>query len=222
MICYTNHALDQFLSSIIKKLSLQPGEIVRVGGRSTHSDIEPFLIQKLRQKPREARVRNEELTNKYEILHNIRKQIDDCHKKFYRCIEQILDINQLLQVMDRNQFLTFIEPILSKLDIFDEHWKSNKGGIYCCKSLKSKESDDESESDTNESESEDNDLLSDYEQAARMRNRIHCHKLNDLSDNDQKEIKQLFIKWLDATHLDIIINQIKQQNEGKIFPFQKN
>jgi len=220
MICYTNHALDQFLSSIIKKLSLQPGEIVRVGGRSTHSDIEPFLIQKLRQKPREARVRNEELTNKYDILHNIRKQIDDCHKKFYRCIEQILDINQLLQVMDRNQFLTFIEPILSKLDIFDEHWKSNKGGIYCCKSVKSKESD-EDESDTNESDDDDGDLLSDYEQAARMRNRIHCHKLNDLSDNDQKEIKQLFIKWLDATHLDIIINQIKQQNEGKIFPSKK-
>jgi hypothetical protein len=225
MICYTNHALDQFLSSIIRKLSLQPGQIVRVGGRSTHPDIEPFLIQKLRHQRRDARSRNEELSTKYEILSNIRKQIDDCHKTYCQCSQQLLDVNQLLQVMDKNQFLTFIEPILSKLNIFHQHWKSSKGGIYCCKLVKSKKND-EDESETSESDSDEDefetkksdgdDCLSEYEQAQRMRNRIYCHKLNDLSDNDQNEIKQLFIKWLDATHLEIIINQIKQQNEGII------
>ena len=130
MICYTNHALDQFLSSIIKKLSLEPGQIVRVGGRSTHPEIEPFLIQKLRQQRRDVRSRNEELSTRYEILKNIKKQIDECHTKYYSCSQQLLDINQLIQVMDKQQFLSLIEPILSKLDIFHQHWNSNKGGIY--------------------------------------------------------------------------------------------
>jgi hypothetical protein len=214
MICYTNHALDQFLSSIIRKLSLQPGQIIRVGGRSTHPDIEPFLIQKLRHQRRDARLRNEELAMKYEILNNIRKQIEDSHRKYYQCSQQLLDITQLLKVMDKNQFLTFIEPILSKLEIFHQHWKSNKGGIYCCRSSKSKETD---EDDSETSESDDEEPLSTHEQATRMRNRIHCHKLTELSENDQNEIKQLFIKWLDATHLDLIIHQINQQNEGNIF-----
>ncbi|CAF4435199.1 unnamed protein product, partial [Adineta steineri] len=64
MICYTNHALDQFLSTIIQKLHPKPGDIVRVGGRSTNPEIEPFLIQKLRQQRRNVRVENKELSDK--------------------------------------------------------------------------------------------------------------------------------------------------------------
>lgn len=228
MICYTNHALDQFLSSIIKKLSLQPSQIVRVGGRSTHSEIEPFLIQKLRHQQRDTRVRNDDLRIKYEILHTIRKQIDECQTEYHHCSQQLLDATQLLRVMGRHQFLTFIEPILPKLDIYQDHWRSSKGGIYCCKSNKSKETDDEdshgsqsdSDDDSNDDESksdeEKEEILSEHEQAARMRNRIHCHKLNDLIERDENEIKQLFVKWLDATHLEIIIEQVQQQEEGRI------
>ncbi|CAF4976129.1 unnamed protein product, partial [Rotaria sp. Silwood1] len=223
MICYTNHALDQFLSSIIQKLSLQPGEIVRVGGRSTHRQIEPYLIQKLRQQKRDIRVRNEELATRYEILHNIKKQMDDCRTKYYQCSQQLLDISQLLRVMDRNQFLTLIEPILSKLDIFHRHWNLDKGGLYCCRSLELQDSDEDNSDDSqseseseSESENDETESLSFYEKSQRMKNRIDCHKLNKLSDNDIKEINQLFIKWLDATQLPMIINKIKEQNEGRL------
>lgn len=227
MICYTNHALDQFLSSIIRKLSLEPGQIVRVGGRSTHAEIEPFLIQKLRHQRRDIRLKNEDLSMKYEILNNIRKQLDDCHTKYFQCSHQLLDATQLLQVMNRNQFLTFIEPILSKLDIYLDHWRSSKGGIYCCRSKKARAIVENNDSDKSSSSSESDDdddvdeILSEHEQAARMRNRIDCRKLNDLSEHDQNEIKQLFIQWLDATHIESIIQQIKKQNEGLDF-FKKN
>jgi hypothetical protein len=217
MICYTNHALDQFLSSIIQKLSLQPGQIVRVGGRSTNSEIEPFLIQKLRQQRRDVRSKNEDLSTKYEILKNIKKQMDDCQHQYYKCSQQILDITQLLRVMNKNQFLSFIEPILSKLDIFNKHWNSDKGGIYCCRSTKSKETESETSDSDSESDDDDNDEpLSPYEKNERLKNRIDCHRLNKLSNDDQNEINQLFIKWLDATQLDIIANQIQEQNEGII------
>ncbi|CAM4789800.1 unnamed protein product [Rotaria magnacalcarata] len=213
MICYTNHALDQFLSSIIQKLSLTPGQIVRVGGRSSHPQIEPFLIQKLRQKKPDARSKNELLATKYDILTTIKKQINDCNLKYYRCCQQLLGIDQLLGVMDRSQFLTLLEPILSDLDIFQGHWNTRKGGIYCCRSSKSKESDND---DSDDSQSEDESItepLSSYEMNQRMKNRIHCHELNNLSDDDQKLIKELFIKWLDATPLQIIIRQMNIKNE---------
>ena len=225
MICYTNHALDQFLSAIIKKLSLQPGQIVRVGGRSTHAEIEPFLIQKLRHQRRDIRAKNEELSTKYEILSSIRKQIDECQMKYYQCSSQLLDANQLIQVMDRKQFLTLIEPILPKLDIYQGHWRSEKGGVYCCRVKQSSKSDsdddddddDDDDSDSDKSQSdEDGEDLSVYEQEARMRNRIHCRKLNYLTDDDQKEIRQLLVKWLDATLMEIIREQIREQKEGEI------
>ncbi|CAF4423240.1 unnamed protein product, partial [Rotaria magnacalcarata] len=220
MICYTNHALDQFLSSIIQKLSLTPGQIVRVGGRSSHPQIEPFLIQKLRQKKPDARSKNELLATKYDILTTIKKQINDCNLKYYRCCQQLLGIDQLLGVMDRSQFLTLLEPILSDLDIFQGHWNTRKGGIYCCRSSKSKESDND---DSDDSQSEDESItepLSSYEMNQRMKNRIHCHELNNLSDDDQKLIKELFIKWLDATPLQIIIRQMNIKNEGIIYDLE--
>ena len=221
MICYTNHALDQFLSAIIGKLSLQPGQVVRVGGRSTNPAVEPFLIQKLRHQKRVIRSRNEDLSTKYDILNNIRKQIDECQMKYYDCSSQLLDANQLLEVIDRRQFLTLIQPILSKLDIYNGHWQSNKGGIYCCRSKRPPQSDDDSDSDESESEKSsaeegDGEELSAYERAARMKNRIHCRKLNDLTIDDQNEIRQLLISWLNATQIELIRDQIKEQNEGNI------
>ena len=219
MICYTNHALDQFLSSIIRKLSLKPGEIIRVGGRSNHPEIEPFLIQKLRHQRRDIRSKNEEISLRYQIIDSIRKQLEECQTKYYDCSYQLLDATQLLQVMDRNQFLTFIEPILSKLDIYTDHWNSNKGGIYCCRSTKARATVvDSDESDEGESSSESDDdleceILSEHERAARMRNRTDCRNLNDLSEHDQNEIKQLIVQWLDDTDIRTIIHQIKAQDE---------
>lgn len=220
MICYTNHALDQFLSSIIKKLSLRPGEIVRVGGRSTHADIEPFLIQKLRQdKRRDLRSKSEELSKRYEILSSIRKQIDDCNAKYYRCCQQLLDGSQLATIMERSQFLSFIEPILHDLDIYKKHWRSNSGGVYCCRLVETSDSDgsDDDEEETDEEE----DDLSDYELAQRMRNRIHCRQLNDLSDHDKKEIQQLLLKWLNTNDLNMLMREIIQLQERKFDLYTK-
>ena len=216
MICYTNHALDQFLSSIIEKLSLEPGQIVRVGGRSRNPIINPFLIQELRLKKRDIRLSNQELAAKYEILNTIKKQMDDYTMEYYQCSEQLLDANQLLRVMDRSQFLTLIEPILFKLDIFRHHWNSNNRGIYCCNSIIAKDSDDDDDdSSDSSSESENQSVnLSFDEKEQRRQNRIICQKLNKLSDNDRKEINRLLVKWLDATQSQIIVNQMKEKNES--------
>ncbi|NWZ82733.1 ZNFX1 protein, partial [Poecile atricapillus] len=48
IVCYTNHALDQFLEGI---LSFQEDEIVRVGGRSSSTALHRFTLKELRKLP---------------------------------------------------------------------------------------------------------------------------------------------------------------------------
>nr|XP_034979822.1 NFX1-type zinc finger-containing protein 1 [Zootoca vivipara] len=47
VVCYTNHALDQFLEGI---LEFQPRGIVRVGSRSNSEKLKPFTLQQLRDR----------------------------------------------------------------------------------------------------------------------------------------------------------------------------
>ncbi|CAF0906280.1 unnamed protein product [Brachionus calyciflorus] len=47
MICYTNHALDQFLEYCIRECNLTKG-IVRVGGRSNSSKLEPYFLKNIK------------------------------------------------------------------------------------------------------------------------------------------------------------------------------
>ncbi|NXL73742.1 ZNFX1 protein, partial [Leptocoma aspasia] len=46
IVCYTNHALDQFLEGI---LSFQRGGIVRIGGRSSSAALHTFTLKELRK-----------------------------------------------------------------------------------------------------------------------------------------------------------------------------
>ncbi|XP_045199758.2 NFX1-type zinc finger-containing protein 1-like [Mercenaria mercenaria] len=46
IVCYTNHALDQFLEGIVKYFK---GDVLRVGGRSSSTDLEQFNLKKYRQ-----------------------------------------------------------------------------------------------------------------------------------------------------------------------------
>ncbi|XP_071958540.1 NFX1-type zinc finger-containing protein 1-like [Antedon mediterranea] len=52
VVCFTNHALDQFLEGIH---SFQPTGIVRVGGRSKSETLKSFNLTQLRQKARERK-----------------------------------------------------------------------------------------------------------------------------------------------------------------------
>ena len=54
VVCYTNHALDQFLEGIY---SFCRDEIVRVGGQSKNLVLEPFLLKNIRMKNRREKKR---------------------------------------------------------------------------------------------------------------------------------------------------------------------
>jgi len=52
VVCYTNHALDQFLEGLS---GFVRSGIVRVGGRSRSQKLEQFLLKELRKRSRDSR-----------------------------------------------------------------------------------------------------------------------------------------------------------------------
>ena len=49
MICYTNHALDQFLEMIIRNCKLTAG-VVRIGGQCKSEELAPYLLKNIKTK----------------------------------------------------------------------------------------------------------------------------------------------------------------------------
>lgn len=59
IVCYTNHALDQFLEGV---LSFYQGDILRVGGRSTSEQLKKYNINTCRMNMRKARAIHGDIT----------------------------------------------------------------------------------------------------------------------------------------------------------------
>ena len=76
MICYTNHALDQFLENCIKECKLTKG-VVRVGGRCKSESLEPFLLRNQKRKHKNKNIRNlrKQLRVERDDLNDIKRQI---------------------------------------------------------------------------------------------------------------------------------------------------
>ena len=55
VVCFTNHALDQFLEGIMETCELSPGELVRVGGRSTSEMLKNCGVFNIKK---DQRIRN--------------------------------------------------------------------------------------------------------------------------------------------------------------------
>ncbi|XP_071958633.1 NFX1-type zinc finger-containing protein 1-like [Antedon mediterranea] len=60
VICYTNHALDQFLEGILSFCD----NLVRIGGRSKSEKLEPFNLKKLAKKEKKTRKNEDHSINK--------------------------------------------------------------------------------------------------------------------------------------------------------------
>ena len=55
VVCYTNHALDQFLSGIVKmKIGRDHPKVVRVGGRCKSEELKPYVLKNIVSKMKEA------------------------------------------------------------------------------------------------------------------------------------------------------------------------
>ncbi|XP_061178064.1 NFX1-type zinc finger-containing protein 1-like [Saccostrea echinata] len=109
VVCYTNHALDQFLVGISKHSE----KLVRIGGRCKTPDLEEFTLQSYRKEAREdrsiSRTIHEKKSDCLKNMWNCREQIE-CVSKKLKCAKQgILRLDELRHFMDNDhvQSLSF-------------------------------------------------------------------------------------------------------------------
>lgn len=109
VVCYTNHALDQFLEGILETYTKIPGAkgrapIIRVGGRCKSEKLEEYILANVTKRER-PRLPGDFYSNRDEL----RRQIDEC-----RCVSQILLLILLyVQVLYRETvFFSFkVSPV---------------------------------------------------------------------------------------------------------------
>ena len=83
IVCYTNHALDQFLEGII---NFYRGDILRVGGRSNSEKVKDYNIHNFRQRFRNARKVPPAV---FQARREARDQMDEMRNKINKIAEQI-------------------------------------------------------------------------------------------------------------------------------------
>jgi hypothetical protein len=126
MICYTNHALDQFLESCVNTCKLDSG-VVRVGSRSKNEKLDEFLLKNIKRSSRQ----------RDGYLRSIMRDEADNLKNMQ---SQMNHVNKLLRILfDGCGVLNFktISKYMTKRQI--EHFKANLP--YLAETFKIKETD---------------------------------------------------------------------------------
>ncbi|XP_021346781.1 NFX1-type zinc finger-containing protein 1-like, partial [Mizuhopecten yessoensis] len=115
VVCYTNHALDQFLEGIVKFLDgsnkrMWSDEIVRVGGRSENEAIQEFSLKNRRHHYHRPFYERQEQERKLDQLYNLinsqHRNISFLAYSLSHVNDTVLDVKLLIPVMreDHQQF----------------------------------------------------------------------------------------------------------------------
>lgn len=95
IICFTNHALDQFLEGIIDLFDVSP-KVVRVGGRCKNEAVSKFTIQNLRRSVHVPaaiwKLKDELKDEKDKCFTRIQRKLHE----YYNCIQRLLGLNELI------------------------------------------------------------------------------------------------------------------------------
>ncbi|XP_035204896.1 NFX1-type zinc finger-containing protein 1-like [Stegodyphus dumicola] len=108
VVCYTNHALDQFLEGILNYSE----SVGRVGGSCTNKELAKYQLNNLRMKARKLKsipghVRCN-IAEKCQRLSVMTERIELKSKTFHACFNNVLDDVYLFHVMSRPHYKTLV------------------------------------------------------------------------------------------------------------------
>ncbi|XP_060076919.1 NFX1-type zinc finger-containing protein 1-like [Ylistrum balloti] len=120
VVCFTNHALDQFMEGIVKFLdpsakSSWKNDIVRVGGRSENTTIEEFSLKKRRYLFRGRGVDEKGI---FDSVQNLQLGIANIKYRLGKCKSVILDASHLKPVMSEHTYKAFKEKRFGSQQLF--------------------------------------------------------------------------------------------------------
>lgn len=102
MICYTNHALDQFLELCIQECNLTRN-VVRIGGRCKNPKLENFLLKKIKENIRQNRKLDKTIFYQTKDgkskLNDIENSIQNKMEKIRACEKGIVSLAYLMNHM---------------------------------------------------------------------------------------------------------------------------
>ena len=118
MICYTNHALDQFLENCMQECGLATG-VIRIGSRSKSVSLEPFLLKNIRAKMRRHRKKKD--------ANNVASQIRQQRAFSTQLGKRIYELNDLVRFARSYGLLAvkLIEKYIPKTQL--HQFNSNQG-----------------------------------------------------------------------------------------------
>ncbi|KAL3859442.1 hypothetical protein ACJMK2_009662 [Sinanodonta woodiana] len=123
IVCYTNHALDQFLEGVLNFCSK---DIVRIGGSCSNEAIKPFVLQELisqRRKECWASLNNYRAKEKCkDRLKQLRRNIAATDMRLQACLHGIVSVKRLKEVMTDNQFESLAKGPLDNIDKCLLYW----------------------------------------------------------------------------------------------------
>ena len=88
VVCYTNHALDQFLEGILKFCD---EGIIRVGGRSKSNILEPYNL---------TNIRSEMKKRKELSLISVERSRDECYRNLQELMEHIKETSKQMELIE--------------------------------------------------------------------------------------------------------------------------
>ncbi|KAH3710991.1 hypothetical protein DPMN_070490 [Dreissena polymorpha] len=121
VVCYTNHALDQFLEGI-SKVCNQEG-IIRIGGRCKNENLIPFMLRNVKAKMRELQERSFKLMQSEKDcrarLRDSERKIEEMSAKIKGTTSHIVPFKALEPFMNENHAKEF--NLMIKMNITDEN-----------------------------------------------------------------------------------------------------
>ena len=102
MVCFTNHALDQFLEACVEKCKLSTG-VVRIGSRCENKNLEIFLLKNIKSNMRKNHSVEKYLHYETKRQRDRMKRLENQMKSYLNnlnyCKKNILDLNKLERFM---------------------------------------------------------------------------------------------------------------------------
>jgi hypothetical protein len=119
-VCYTNHALDQFLSHMLKR-----GEhrLVRIGGRTKSEELKRYELKEL------SRTKERTTSDAAHRMKVVTAQMHRANEDMNECLEALKkelqweDLEELFYTLDGNLHVNFLTPAA---DSFQVVGKGNK------------------------------------------------------------------------------------------------
>lgn len=121
VVCYTNHALDQFLEGILKLC--KDIDIVRVGGRCKNEAVEPLSLTNIKRGKRKSKERSFSLMQRErDCLANVHKNKEAVmymSTQIKQTTMDILPLTVLESVMSKSHLYSFKSSLNPKADLAD-------------------------------------------------------------------------------------------------------